>query len=494
MAATLTGLELPNLFALLDLVQRQENAEATIDLATSLYSLLQRLGKPRLQARLGQVRDAAAKELERRLGDSWNHARFQANQTRIEQQLAGGQLREALEGAQALLQRAQAAGVQDYVNADYDLAMASVLLARVLNTAGGSEQALPLLIDARQRFEAVAKERPGLGAELMASVCITEQADSLLLLGRLDEAAAVYEEAIQLAEQSGAARDVAVGKDQLGTVRLQQRRYQEALEAYAEARQRFTVLDEPGTVAMFWHQTGMVHHKAGQPQAAEDAYRKSLALKVRLGDVASQGFTLNELGNLYGVVLDRPEDAARFYRQAADKFVEGRHEANEGRTRSNLASTLRKLRRLDEARQEIRRAIDYKAQFGHASEPWMSWSILAAIETDTGNAAAAAEAKGKAIACYLAYRRDGGENHGGPGRLSLAVTQALRSDDPAQAATLLQQRAAAPEAAGLLPFIGALQAVVAGSQDPALADQPELDYTMAAEILLLIESLAGAQG
>ena len=37
-------------------------------------------------------------------------------------------------------------------------------------------------------------------------------------------------------------------------------------------------------------------------------------------------------------------------------------------------------------------------------------------------------------------------------------------------------------------------AVVAGSRDPALADQPELDYTMAAEILLLIETMAGEQG
>ena len=40
-AATLTLLELPNLFALLDLVQAAGDAEATIDLATSLYSLLQ---------------------------------------------------------------------------------------------------------------------------------------------------------------------------------------------------------------------------------------------------------------------------------------------------------------------------------------------------------------------------------------------------------------------------------------------------------------------
>jgi hypothetical protein len=40
MAATLTLMELPNLFALLDLVERAGDAEATIGLATSLYALL----------------------------------------------------------------------------------------------------------------------------------------------------------------------------------------------------------------------------------------------------------------------------------------------------------------------------------------------------------------------------------------------------------------------------------------------------------------------
>src|SRR6185295_2125902 len=87
-AATLTVLELPNLFALLDLVQRARDAEATITLSTSLYSLLQNAGKPRLLERVGQVRDAAAAAL----GPTWNHARFEAARTRIEQQLAGGQM------------------------------------------------------------------------------------------------------------------------------------------------------------------------------------------------------------------------------------------------------------------------------------------------------------------------------------------------------------------------------------------------------------------
>jgi tetratricopeptide (TPR) repeat protein len=484
-AATLTVLELPNLFALLDLVQRAGYAEATIDLATSLYSLLQNAGKPRLLERVGQVRDAAAAAL----GDVWNHARFEAAGTSIEQQLAGGRLREALIGAQQLLQRARSAGEQAYPHADYDLARACFLLARVLQTAGSSELALPLLDEARQRSEAFAKAHASKAAEGMASVCFAEKGDCLRDLGRFDDAAAAYDECIRRAEQLGADRDVAVGKGQLGTIRMLQGRYPEALAAHAEARERFTQLDEPGTVAVSWHQTGAVYQEVGQPEAAEDSYRKSLAISVRVGNVAGQASTLGQLGNLYDDVLDRPEEALAFYRQAADKHVEIHDVAKESRDRKNLGRTLRKLRRLDEARHEIRRAIECDAQFGHAAEPWMTWAILADIETDAGNPTAAADAKTKAIACYLAFRRDYGENQSGPGRICLAVTQSLLAGDPVTAATLLQQQTSRFEAAGFDGFIRALQAIVAGSRDRTLADALDLDFSMAAEIIFMIETL-----
>jgi len=484
-AATLTVLELPNLFALLDLMQRAGDPEATIDLATSLYSLLHRLGRPRVLDRVGQVRDAAAAAL----GDAWNHARYQTIDNRIDQQLATGQLREAFDGAQQLLQRARAAGGQAYPGADYDLAMAHFTLARVLKTAGGSEQALPLLDEARQRFETVAKERASKAAEGMASKSIAEKAGCLLYLGRLDEAAAAYEESIHRAEQLDDTRQVAVGKGQLGTVRMYQRRYPEALAAYAEAREQFTQLDEPGTVAVIWHQTGMVYQGAGHPEAAEDAYRKSLAIKVQLGNVAGQASTLTQLGNLYKTTLGRTEESVPFYRQAADKYADIRDVASEGMARSGLAIAFRLLRRLEEARNEIRRSIECAQSSGHAIAPWKFWVILADIETDAGHPAAAAEAKGKAIASYLAYRRDGGENHNPAGRIALAVTQSLLAGDPDQAASLLRQQLPRFEAAGFGGFILALQAIVAGRRDRTLADAPDLDFSMAGEILFLLETL-----
>ena len=213
---------------------------------------------------------------------------------------------------------------------------------------------------------------------------------------------------------------------------------------------------------------------------------------MRLGDLAGQAATLGQLGSLYDDDLDRPDEAVGLYRQAVDKSVEGRDVAKEGLRRSNLAVTLLKLSRLDEARHEIQRAIECAAQFGHASEPWKTWSILALIENDAGNGDAAGEAKRKAIECYLAYRRDGGENHEGEGRVALALTQSLLADESTARSMLQEIADEADLPSSARTFIHALQAIVVGSRDRALADDPDLDYGMAAEILFLIETLEKA--
>jgi tetratricopeptide (TPR) repeat protein len=490
LAATLTLLELPNLFALLDRSHAAANPETTIDRATSLYRLLQSLGKPRLLERVARVRDGA----DAALGEGWSHARFEASYTRINQQWAAGQLREALAGAQQLLQQAQAAGQQAYAGADYDLAEAIFFLSRVLITAGGAQQALPLLQEAGRRFEEIAKQGSNKAAEGMATICLADKGQCLVALGRYDEAAAAYQENIRQAEQQKDQRQVAVGKSQLGTVRFEQQRYPDALEAYMEAREIFSRLNEPGTVANAWHNIGLVHEKESQPEAAEEAYNKSLAIEVRLGNEAGQASTLGQLGNLYNLALQRPEQAVAFYQRAVEIYQTLGNTAGEGLQLNNQADALRKLQDYEEARKAITRAIQCKEAFGHAATPWTAWEILAAIETEDGNPSAAAEARQQARAAYLAYRRDGGENQYGSGRLAREIRQSLAAGTSAKATSLLQQLAAKPDWADTLPFLIALQAITAGSRDRSLAEDPGLHYAQAAEVLLLIEALEAEAG
>lgn len=54
---------------------------------------------------------------------------------------------------------------------------------------------------------------------------------------------------------------------------------------------------------------------------------------------------------------------------------------------------------------------------------------------------------------------------------------------------MLQQLADNPDFSGLHSFIQALQTIVSGSRDRSLADAADLGYSMAAEILFLIETL-----
>lgn len=482
-SSTLTLLELPNLFALLDIVERAGDAEATIALASNLHALLQTLGKPRLVERVCQVRDAAAETL----GTDWNQTQFEAAKSRIEQQLEDRHLEEALIGAQELLNHAQTAGENAYPNAAFDLAYAGYVLARALKASGRSHEALPLLQEAQKRFEAIPDEP---GAVTNASVCITEAAECLFYLGRYDEAMAAYEEGIKRDEKAGDHRGITVAIGQIGIIRREQGFHDEALEIFAETRQRFEDLNEPGMVSGYWYHAGLAYEQKNDPEAAEDAYRQSLAIDEQLGNVAAQASSLERLGNLYSYSLGRLDEAVTLYQQALAIAIEVGDVSMEELSRINLADVLRQLKRFDEARQEIQQAIKRKAKSGNASEPWTPWAALAAIEADAGNSAASAEAKSKALAFYLTYRRNGGENHDYEGDISFSVIESLLADDKAAAESQLKEAAAGPDVTESdKTFIRALEAIVAGSRDTSLAEAPELNYLMAAEIIILIETL-----
>ena len=484
LAYNLALLELPNLLAALERLCRTADAARVIDMATRVEELLRNLGRPQALARAVRIRGEAAKKL-----GQWSHARFQAEAAAVERLTGAGRHAEAVQAARTLVEQAQAAGEQAFSGAAYDLAYTQWLLGRALNRAGGAGAALEPLAEARQRFQALARGGSQ-GAVRMANVALTDQADCLMFLGRLDEAATAYEEATKNAERRNDLRQVATNKSQLGTLRRRQRRYEDALDFYEGAISMFEQLGEESPVAGIWHQIGNVHYVAGQLESAEQAYQRSLQISMRAGNQPYAAMTLAQFGSLYSG-MKRREEAVRFYRQAADIFAELRDLKSEGAARSNVAGDLITLQRYDEARRELERAIECTQPLGHAAEPWTTYAILHNLERAVGAPAAAAAARQEAIRLYLAYRRDGGENLNQSRQLYDPVRQALTDGKADEITALLAALLQSPDlAAQFKALIPALQAILAGNPDPALADDPNLNYVDAAELLLL-EELAG---
>jgi tetratricopeptide (TPR) repeat protein len=233
----------------------------------------------------------------------------------------------------------------------------------------------------------------------------------------------------------------------------------------------------------------MVHKEAGQFEQAERAYRQSLAINVQQKNLEGEASDLYELGGLY-IDVGRLEEAVTFHQQAADIVVKLRNGYREGMVRNGLAGTLIKLQRYDEARRELHRAIECKKPFGHAAELWKTWGILYDLEQATGHPQAAAQAREQAIAAYLAYRRAGGASQSNVAQLYAQVSQAIEQGATTGAEQLLDELSRRDVQPWFTLLLAKLQAILRGDRSPDLADDPNLEWDDAAELQLLLESLA----
>jgi tetratricopeptide (TPR) repeat protein len=483
LSARLTLLELPNLMTMLLWIQDKVTPEVVVDLADSVESLLSRLGRPHALARATIVREQAA----RRLGE-WSHARYLTESASIDRLLERGELQSAYDETQKLQQRCLTAGEEAYPSATYDIAAAHFKLGRVLKMGGAAEAALTLLTEARRRFQALA-DTGNTSAGVMASAAITESGDCLRYLGQLDEAATAYQEAIKRSEILDNRRAVAVNKGQLGTIRIYQQRYDEALISHHEAKNIFERLGEPKMVATSWHQIGIVHKEAHQFEQAERAYRQSLAIEVQQKNLAGEASSLNELGRLYNDT-GQLEEAVKCYQQAANIYIKLQDQRYEGFVHSNLANVLITLQRYDEARRELLLAIECKKPYGHAALLWTTWDILHNLEQTTGNAQAAAQARQQAIDSYLAYRRAGGQSMNTGAELCAMAVHAIPQGETIELEQFLVQYLEANIPPSAKVMLSNLQSILRGDRNAALASDPDLNYSDAVELMLLLEALA----
>jgi tetratricopeptide (TPR) repeat protein len=473
--AEVTALDERNLVEGLLHLSRTAPPERVVEVAVRLEELLAGFGRRGAAARVSSVRaEAAARP------SPTGRAGFLARCTAVGRLLGEGRYREAALVAEDL---ALTAEKEEYDGIDYDRALAHFLHGRALKEAGNAEEARTSLLGAWEVFQQLPSSGPS--SSRMAPACLAELGDCLRDLGRLEEASSAYQSGLALAREQSDPQRAGVLQGQLGTVRLLQDQPDAAIEFFSQALRQLEACNDVAGVGVAWHQMGVAHRLAGRLQEAEQALQHALATATATGDRAAEAATLNELGNVWDV-WGRPDEALRCYERAAewdDPF-------REGASRHNAAGVLLRAGRHDEARKALLRAIECKERVGVPGEPWKTFAMLAELEAAVGDARAARQAQQRAVESYRAYRRGGGESRTQGARLALVIDEAIRSGNPDAAARELEQVGQRKDLpGGLRALASALQAVLDGSRDTALADDGRLEYDGAAELLLLLERL-----
>lgn len=485
MALRLTVLELPALTYLLDILLRNVTADHSIlhsasDSVRKIEHLFFTLGNSQALAKATSVREKIAAFM-----PQWSNARFNHERLHIERLQQQGQLQQALEKAQALLSQAINAGAAAYEGADHNLAGAHFLVGRILSHTGQATAALDCLNRAQHLFEDTGQQ-----GEYMVQTCLTEQADCLKNLGRLEEAIVLYENSIAQTQTLEDLRSTAVVRGKLANTLLIQGFYGKAINQYEAAKAVFEQHNEPDSIAIIWQQMGIVYQESGHYNQSEQAYRESLAITSQHTNLVGQSTALVGLGNLYNSHFNRPEEGLAFLRQAVDIDVTLQNLSDEGITRHNIANTLVDLKLYDEARVEIERAILCKQTQKEAGTLWNSYNILLLIEQAQGHHSAAKLAWTQAKEAYLAYRQQGGRAEYESGHIADRVFDFIQKSQLYRATAMLGNLLQVGEEPDwLLKAVLAIQAVVKGERRMVSTDEAGLDYSSAAEILFLIERL-----
>lgn len=191
------------------------------------------------------------------------------------------------------------------------LATTVLTLGRVLNAAGASSQAIPILHEALGLWEALVEKKAGQPWEALLSTgepakaaselgnlstTLGDLANALRNTGRHDEALAVAETCVRIETACGNQRDLAAGHGRYASILMAAGRHDEADARYdlalAAARQAGDKELEGGTLQ---HQGSLARDRGQFPRAAA-LYQRALRLFQAAGDQAGMMQTYNSLG------------------------------------------------------------------------------------------------------------------------------------------------------------------------------------------------------
>jgi tetratricopeptide (TPR) repeat protein len=353
------------------------------------------------------------------LKDAVGRQGFTAETADYEQQhawslFAQGDPQGAVDQLQALIER-----LHHTVEFDpaFQLAQATRMLGRVLDHAGASAQAIPILRQAVGRWEALLERARGesweklpdlpdpakavielsnLSATMgdlanalssagqhaealaLAEKCVGIEknlgnrrdlaaahglyASILKAAGRYDEADARYDLAFTDARQAGDKELEGTALQHRGTLAIHRDQLERASRLYQQALERFREAGNQGSMMLVYNALGVTDRRAGRLAEARAWYEKSRELAVQLKDQTSLGTAVQNIG----IVCQIEGEAAR---ERGDEPTALRH--------------------FEEARRSVEESLQIWQALGDKPDEASSWSQLAKIHLPLGNLAVA---------------------------------------------------------------------------------------------------------
>jgi tetratricopeptide (TPR) repeat protein len=365
--------ELPNLLAAVDGVLDSRTSSA-VDFAENVARFLGFFGLSRDRAALNKRVQAVAPD---RGSDDWYRARYLLG----EQLFAAGSLREA---------EAVFTDILAHLNNSASFRRCTVLaqLGRCYEYQGRATHAEAIY---RQALAECGQLEPTSGNRRLMGSIHTSLGDALSRTSQYRDARAAYQASLTIkTEVGGDDRGGAVVLFQLGSLALRENKLEEAEALYRQALETFRKLGEPRSEASIWHQLGTIYINANRLEAAEKAFRESARIEEE---------TDNPLGAAQSWVniaiimrrLEKPSDAEAWYKKALEVMRAGSHRFEEGTILYNLAILLSsQRRRLSDARAYAEQALVIGKELDPTeSEIWKTYRSLAEIADKEGDLEAA---------------------------------------------------------------------------------------------------------
>jgi tetratricopeptide (TPR) repeat protein len=393
-ARALARCELPNLLRAVHAALQTGEAEQGVDFAERVNLFLRNFGLRRDAEELTEAANKVG-------GTVGSQAWFAARSNLGEQLWQNGQ-----PGAAAQVFADILAGLEEMPS--YNRCLTLHRLGRCFGVQGQPGQAEQLY---RQELAELARLEQSDGVQRQTGLAWTDLADVLCNQKRYNEAKTAYQVALEIDEELGDTRGMAVDNGQLGTLAYVQGELAEAEERYKEALSLFQSIAEPAHEAIYTHQLGIVYQFAEQWEAAEQAYRQAARLKEEqglLGGSNGAGTDWNQLAIVCKATGRLPE-AEQWYRKALAAFQAADDRPHAAVTLSNLAILLADdPARLDEARGLAEEGLAISETLDPAAmEIWKTYGLLAHIAEKQGDESRAAAYRSKAERAFAPYRGGG---------------------------------------------------------------------------------------